>query len=98
MAKKRSRKRLNPEERMKDAKRWLRGGVRVMALTDAYMRRYAVERWIAQQELMQAGYKEIVQIENYEREGIVWEFRVDGYTGELKPVPKGTKDHELHLY
>ena len=47
MAKKRSRKRLKPEERMKDAKRWLRGGVRAMALIDAYMKRYAVERWIA---------------------------------------------------
>ena len=83
---------------MKDAKRWLRAGVRVMALTDAYMKRYAVERWIAQEELIQTGHKEIVQIENYEREGIVWEFRVDGYTRELKPVPKGTQDHELHLY
>ena len=83
---------------MKDAKRWLRGGVRAMALTDAYMKRYAVERWIAQEELIQTGHKEIVQIENYEREGIVWEYRVDGYNGELKPVPKGTQDHELHLY
>ena len=83
---------------MKDAKRWLRAGVRVMALTDAYMKRYAVERWIAQEELIQTGHKEIVQIENYEREDIVWEYRVDGYTGDLKPVPKGTQDHELHLY
>ena len=83
---------------MKDAKRWLRAGVRVMVLTDAYMKRYAVERWIAQEELIQTGHKEIVQIENYEREGIVWEYRVDGYNGELKPVPKGTQDHELHLY
>ena len=40
---------------MKDAKRWLRAGVRVMALTDAYMKRYAVERWIAQEELIQTG-------------------------------------------
>ena len=98
MATKRSKKRLNHEERIKDAKRWLRTGVSVVLLTDAYMKRYAVERWIAQEELMQIGYKEIVQIENYEREGIVWEFKVDGYTGDLKPVPKGTEDHELHLY
>ena len=98
MAKKRSKKRLNHEERLTDAKRWLRTGVRAMLLTDAYMKRYAVDRWIAQEELMQIGYKEIVQIENYEREGIAWEFKVDGYTGDLKPVPKGTEDHELHLY
>ena len=83
---------------MTDAKRWLRTGVRAMLLTDAYMKRYAVDRWIAQEELMQIGYKEIVQIENYEREGIAWEFKVDGYTGDLKLVPKGTEDHELHLY
>lgn len=98
MATKRSKKRLSHEERIKDAKRWLRTGVRAVLLTDAYMKRYDLERWVAQEELMQIGYKETVQIENYERQGIVWEFKVDGYTGDLKPVPKGTEDHELHLY
>ena len=98
MATKRSKKRLSHEERIKDAKRWLRTGVRAVLLTDAYMKRYAVERWVAQEELMQSGYKETVQIEIYEREGIEWEYKVDGYTGDLKPVPKGTEDHELHLY
>lgn len=67
-------------------------------LTDSYMRRYSVERWIAQEELVLLGEKDTVRIEDYDRQGIAWEYRVDGYTGEMKVVPKGTEDHELHLF
>ena len=98
MARKGSKKRLSYDQRLKDAKRWLKNGVKEFLLTDVYMKRYAVERWIAQEELTQIGYKDIVQIENFEREGVVWEYKVDGYTGELKPVLKGTEDYELHMY
>lgn len=86
------------EERLENAKRWLRDGRVARPLTDSYMKRYSVERWIAQEDLMLLGEKDTVRIEDYERRGIEWEYRVDGYTGEMKVVPKGTTDHELHLF
>ena len=62
------------------------------------MKRYGVERWLAQKELMSLGYRDTVLIENYERQGIEWEIKVDGDSGDMKVVPKGTPDHELHLF
>ena len=86
------------EERLEDAKRWLKNGRVARPLTDSYMKRYTVERWVAREELMLLGEKDTVCIEDYERRGIEWEHRVDGYTGEMKVVPNGTADHELHLF
>jgi len=47
---------------------------------------------------MSFGYRDTVLIENYERQGIEWEIKVDGNSGDMKVVPKGTPDHELHLF
>ena len=49
-------------------------------------------------ELFELGYGDDLRIEQYERDGIEWEYKVDGYTGEMKVVPKGTPDWELHLF
>lgn len=89
---------VKPTERLSDGKKWLKNGIPVNPLTDAYMKRYGVERWMAQEELMILGYKYTVQEENYDREGMEWEYMYDPLADELKPVPKGTEEHELHLF
>ncbi len=48
------------EKNNSDAKKWLRNGIPTHTLTDAYMNRYGVERWMAQEELIGLGYKETV--------------------------------------
>lgn len=39
-----------------------------------------------------------MRIEEYERDGIEWEYKYDGYKGEMYAVPVGTPEWELHLY
>ena len=99
MAGKSAKERFKTQTRIEKARRWLRVGARYQGpLTDAYMKRYGVERWLAQEELTFLGCRDTVLIENYERQGIEWEIKVDGYSGDMKVVPKGTPDHELHLF
>jgi hypothetical protein len=99
MASKSATKRFEVKTRIEKARRWLKVGARRKGpLTDAYMQRYGVERWLAQDELMSLGYRGTVLIEDYERQGIEWEMRIDGYSGDMKVVPKGTPDCELHLF
>jgi hypothetical protein len=99
MAGESAKKRFKTQTRNEKARRWLKVGARYKGpLTDAYMKRYGVERWLAQEELMSLGCRDKVLIENYERQGIEWEIKVDGYSGDMKVVPKGTPDHELHLF
>ena len=87
------------QTRIGKARRWLRAGGRYKGpLTDAYMKRYRVERRRAQEELTSLGYRDTVLIEDYERQGIEWEIKFDGYSGEMKVVPKGTPDHQLNLF
>jgi hypothetical protein len=99
MAGESAKKRFKTQTRIEKARRWLKVGARYKGpLTDTYMKRYGVERWLAQEELMSLGCRDKVLIENYERQGIEWEIKVDGYSGDMKVVPKGTPDHELHLF
>ena len=99
MAGKSAKKRFKAKTRVEKARRWLKVAARYKGpLTNAYMKRYGVERWLAQKELMSLGYRDTVLIENYERLGIEWEIKIDGYSGDMKVVPKGTPDHELHLF
>ena len=70
MAGKSAKKRFKAETRIEKARRWLKVGARYKGpLTNAYMKRYGVERWLAQKELMSLGYRDMVLIENYERQG-----------------------------
>jgi len=57
-----------------------------------------VAETVAYVELLQLGYGDDLKIQEYERQGIAWEYKVDGYTGDMKVVPIGTPDWELHLY
>jgi len=98
MARSKSKKRLSAIARIGDAQRRLRNGYPAQPVTDAYMKRYGVERWVAQEELMAIGHREAVQVEKLERKGIDWDYMYDPYSGELKPVPKGTEEHELYLF
>ena len=90
-------KKLSKERRMKNARKWLDlhwpDG-----LLEAYCSRCKVSEVVACNELFELGYGGDVRIEQYERDGIEWEYKVDGYTGEMKVVPKGTPDWELHLF
>ena len=99
MAGESAKQRFKTQTRIEKARRWLKVGARYKGpLTDAYMKRYGVQRWLAQEELMSLGCRDKVLIEDYERRGIEWEIKVDGYSGDMKVVPKGTPDHELHLF
>jgi len=70
MAGKSAKKRFKAQTRIEKARRWLKAVGRYNGpLTDAYMKRYGVERWLAQKELMSLGYRDMVLIENYERQG-----------------------------
>jgi len=86
-------KKLPPEDRVQNAKRWLRQPhLRIKDLIAAYCKRYKVSHTDAYYELMELGYGDQIAIEAYEREGIEWEYKHDGYTGEDLVVPKGTPD------
>ncbi|MGI9331671.1 MAG: hypothetical protein ACR2RL_00790 [Gammaproteobacteria bacterium] len=94
---KRSRRKLDPNSRQKNARKWLLKE-RPKVLLSKYAERYGVPESVAFLELLQLGYGDEVQIEEYERSGIAWEYKVDGYSGEMKVVPLGTPDWDLHLY
>jgi hypothetical protein len=95
--KKRSRKKLDAEERKRDAKKWLFRGIPKDLLV-TYAQRYGVSTSTAHHELVALGFKDNLSIEFYEAEGVEWEYKYDGYAGELKVVPKGIPDWELHQF
>jgi hypothetical protein len=55
-------------------------------------------RWLPTQRLVQLGYQDTLSMQEYERQGIAWEYRVGGYSGDMKVVPRGILDWDLHLY
>jgi hypothetical protein len=48
--------------------------------------------------LIELGFKDEIAIQSYEKDGIEWAYKHDGYTGETYVVPKGTPDWELWDY
>jgi hypothetical protein len=95
--KKRSRKKLDAKGRKRDAKKWLSQGIPKDLLV-TYTQRYGISTFTAHYELVELGFKDNLSIQFYEAEGVEWEYRYDGYAGELKAVPKGTPEWELHQY
>ncbi len=92
-------RKLNPEERIRNAKKWLDQPKPIPKdLIAAYAKRYAVSHSIARWELIELGYKDFIAIQAYEKESSEWEYKYDGYTGEMYVVPKGTPDWELHYF
>lgn len=103
MAKNRQRNRralrkLVREEREKNARRWLSQRPFPKNLLSAYADRYGIQETDAHIELLELGYGDEVAIQGYERDGIVWEYKVEGLSGDMLVVPKGTPDWELHQY
>lgn len=90
-------KKLKPKERMSNAKKWL-GNYHIKNLVHSYAKRYKVDSQIAYYELIEIGFKDEIAIEQYESKGIEWEYKVDGYTGDMLVVPKGTPEWKLHNY
>lgn len=95
---KRSRRKFVREERKSDARRWLLQRGIPENLLESYTERYRIPESEAHTELLELGYGDYVRIQYYEQNGIEWEYKVDGYAGEMKVVPKGTPDWELHLF
>lgn len=96
-----NRRHLTAEDRKRDAKKWLQSRASASTLGNlvrGYSRRYRISEGEAQLELWEIGYGEEVRIQYYKKEGIEWEFKMDGYTGEMKVVPLGTPEWELHWF
>jgi hypothetical protein len=92
-----TRQKLAPKARKQDALRWLMRDIPKNLLA-AYSKRYGLAGGDAHVELIELGFDDTLRIQFYECEGTEWEYKMDGYTGEMKVVPKGTPDWELHQY
>jgi len=45
---------------------------------------------------MSIGYYDDIMIQEYEKEGIKWEYKVEPLSGDMFVVPEGTEGHELY--
>lgn len=95
--KRKSKKKLTPEQRFYDARRWLNSRNRPPLLVGSYSKRYSVPEEIARSELCALGFTDDVRIQDFEAEGIEWEFKVEPLSGEMVIVRKGTQEHELYF-
>jgi hypothetical protein len=95
---KKTRRKFMPEERKRDARRWLVQHGTPENLLKSYAERYRIPESEANIEILELGYGDAVRIQYYEQNGIEWEYRVDGYSGDMKVVPKGTPDWELNQF
>ena len=75
---------------------WLQSRPLPINLLEEYSKRYGVSRMVARDELMEAGYYDELEIQEYEKKGIKWEYQVEPLSGEMYVVPKGTEEHELY--
>lgn len=98
MSKAKRRAQLKADERLRDARHWLHSNNRPSDLVAAFSKRYRVSRAIAVDDLNSLGYGEDVKIQQYEAEGIPWEFIVEPRSGEMYVVPQGATEYELHTY
>ncbi|MCP3908594.1 MAG: hypothetical protein GY712_11320 [Oceanicoccus sp.] len=95
--KRQAKKKLAGKGRVADATRWLQQlKTRPASLVDAYSKRYAVTKLLAREELIAIGYYDDLLIQEYEKEGIEWEYRVEPLSGDMIVVPIGTEEHELY--
>ena len=94
--KRQSKKKLAGKGRLNDAKRWLQSRSLPENLVESYSNRYSVSEIIASEELMSIGYYDDIFIQDYEKDGIEWEYMVEPLSGEMVVVPKGTEEDELY--
>ena len=93
--KQQSKKKLEGQGRLNDAKRWLFKHPQ-KDLISSYSKRYGVNHNIAEDELMHLGYYDVLHIQYYKKKGIEWEYRVEPISGEMVVVPKDTEEHEIY--
>ena len=96
--KRQAKKKLAGKGRANDAARWLQSRPLPNNLIEAYSKRYAVTEMVARDELMLLGYYENILIQEYEREGVKWEYIVEPMSGEMYVVPEGTEEHEIYEF
>ena len=96
--KRKSKKKLQGKGRTNDATRWLQSRERPKNMVAAYAKRYGVTEPVARDELISIGYYDEILIQEYEAEGIKWEYMVEPRTGEMYVVPEGTDEHEFYEY
>ncbi len=94
--KRQAKKKLVGKSRTNDATRWLQSCALPRNIIEAYSKRYAVPEIVAREELMSIGYYDEIMIQEYEKEGIKWEYKVEPLSGDMFVVPEGTEDHELY--
>lgn len=88
---------MNKCERMRNMKKWLKKADR-KNLVATYCRRFAVSEITATDELAALGYWDNIQIQRYDKNGIEWEFQYDGYSDDMKVVPKGTPEEDFYFF
>ncbi len=93
--KRQAKKKLTGKNRFKDAEKWLIIHPQ-KDIISAYSNRYGVTKNIAEEELMRLGYYDEICIQQYEKDGVEWEYRVEPLSGEMVVVPKDTEDDEIY--
>jgi hypothetical protein len=90
-------RKFNKADRKNHANKWLMKN-RPKDLLAGYAKKYGVSQSTAQWELEEIGFRDEIAIQLYEKDGTEWEYKYDGYTGEMYVVPKGTEDWELNEF
>ena len=89
-------KKENLNWRLKNAQNWLANNTQPKNLVKAYSKRYKLSLEKAERELIQLGWEDEIQIQEFEQEGIEWEYRYSGYTGEFIVAPVGDDEWEIY--
>ena len=94
--KRQTKKRLAGKDRTHDAKRWLKSKALPKNIIQAYSKRYAVSEIVARDDLISIGYYDEITIQEYEKDGIEYEYMVEPLSGEMYIVPEGTEEYQLY--
>jgi len=94
--KRQAKKKLVGKDRTHDAKRWLKSRTLPKNIIEAYSKRYAVSEMVARDDLTSIGYYDEITIQEYEKEGIKYEYMVEPLSGEMYLVSEGTEEYQLY--
>ena len=95
--KRQKKKKLTGKGRLNNAKKWLQSRTELNNLIETYSKRYSVSNAEAWDELITIGYYDDILIQQYEKEGIKWEYKVQPLSGEMYVVPEGTEEYMLYV-
>jgi len=96
--KRKQKKKLTRMNRLNDAKHWIASSGNLENLVESYSKRYGVNKIDASDELMEIGYYDDILIQEYEKEGVKLEYKVDTLSGDMFVVPEGCSEKELYDY